>query len=84
MSLTQLHWTHPILGEISETACAAHTTEVMGALRLLGIGAIGSDGSVPISGAEGPEWIAGCLRCHAHPSQPPRVLLRQWFRQEPT
>jgi hypothetical protein len=79
MSLTRLHWTHPNIGEISETVCPKHDIEVRRALNVLGIGCLGSDGSVDLAGFEGPGEIPVCLRCQAHPAKLPRELLRQWF-----
>jgi hypothetical protein len=80
--LIQLHWTHPNIGEISETVCGFHDKEVRNALFMLGIGCLGSDGTVPTLGAEGPGEMATCLRCQAGPALLPRQLLRQWFGGE--
>ena len=81
-ALTQLHWTHPNIGEISETACSVHSRQVTDALYVLGIGCFGSDGSVPLEGFAGPGELPTCLRCQTGPAMPPRVLLRQWFGGE--
>lgn len=77
--LTRLHWKHPNVGEIDEVTCPAHNAEVRAALFVLGIGCLGSDGSVRLAGYEGPGEIPVCLRCQAHPAKLPRELLRQWF-----
>jgi hypothetical protein len=77
--LMRLHWTHPVIGEIDEIVCPAHDAEVRNALATLGIGSISSDGSVSVSGVQGPGELATCLRCQAHPAKLPRELLRQWF-----
>ncbi len=76
---TRLHWTHPRIGDIDEVVCPAHDAEVRVALVTLGIGCVGSDGSVPLQGVTGPGELPACLRCQAHPAMPPRELLRQWF-----
>lgn len=67
MHLVALHWRHPVLGEIVETACHKHGREVIEALQVLGIGSLR---------VEEPE-ITSCLRCQSHPAMPPRVLLRR-------
>lgn len=77
--LVRLHWTHPNLGEIDEVVCRGHYADVRAALFVLGIGCLGSDGSVDLAGFEGPGEIPVCLRCQAHPAKQPRELLRQWF-----
>lgn len=78
-ALTRLHWTHPVIGDIDEVVCPVHNAEVRVALAVLGMGSVGSDGSVDAQGFEGPGELPACLRCQAHPAMPPRVLLRQWF-----
>ena len=75
----RLHWEHPHIGRISEVVCPAHDAEVRNALAVLGIGCLGTDGSVDLDGYEGPGEIPVCLRCQAHPAMLPRELLRQWF-----
>lgn len=77
--LMQLHWTHPNIGEISETVCPRHLNHVRAALHTLGIGCVASDGSVTVAGYEGPGELPMCLRCQAHPANDPRQFLRQWF-----
>jgi hypothetical protein len=78
-NLIRLHWTHPNIGEIDEVVCPAHNAEVTSALRVLGMGSIGSDGSAPSYGVEGPGELPVCLRCQVHPANLPRQFLRQWF-----
>lgn len=77
--LIRLHWRHPVIGEINEVVCPSHDAQVRNALAVLGIGSIGSDGSVQLSGIDGPGELSACLRCQAHPAMLPRELLRQWF-----
>lgn len=69
ISLTLLSWKHPAIGEIEEVVCPRHSAEVRAALRVLGIGSMGTD--------QHDEMV--CLRCQAHPAELPRELLRQWF-----
>lgn len=82
MTLIRLHWKHPVIGDISEIVCPAHDAEVRNALCVLGIGSIGTDGSVETQ-YDGPGELPVCLRCQAHPAMPPRQLLRQWFGTKP-
>jgi hypothetical protein len=77
--LLQLHWRHPVIGEISETVCPEHREQVRDALFVLGIGVGASDGSILVAGMEGPGEMPVCLRCQAGPTMMPRQLLRQWF-----
>lgn len=81
-NLTRLHWQHPVIGEIAEIVCADHDVLVRQALLVLGIGCIGSDGSVALEGVDGPGELATCLRCQAGPAMLPRQLLRQWFGEQ--
>lgn len=75
----RLHWTHPQIGDINEVVCPAHESEVLRALRVLGMGSVGSGGSVSHPKFTGPGELPVCLRCQANAAMPPRVLLRQWF-----
>lgn len=68
---TRLHrveWDHPHLGKVSETVCPFHESEVLAALRTLGIG---GGGCV--------EWNdnAECHRC----SHPKRMRVRAWLEE---
>lgn len=67
--LALLSWQHPHIGRIEETVCQSHLAEVSAALRVLGIGSLGTDQHDELA----------CLRCQAHPAKEPRELLRQWF-----
>ena len=40
--LHRMEWQHPRLGRISESVCPTHETEVLIALKVLGIGSVGS------------------------------------------
>lgn len=65
VELHHIEWNHPRLGRINETVCHAHESEVLRALKTLGIGCGGSTESNP---------TATCRRCDE--TTPPRVWLR--------
>lgn len=62
------YWDHPHIGRIEEVLCRSHDSEVLAALRVLGIGSMATDDS---SGTP-------CARCRAGHT-PPRQFLRERY-----
>lgn len=68
--LHHIEWDHPRLGRINETVCSVHESDVIRALRTLGIGC---------GGQVEQDRTATCKRCIA--DVPPRVWLREEYAQ---
>ena len=45
-AVNEIHWTHPVHGEVVEHVCIGHQREVVGALRVLGIGCSATNSDV--------------------------------------